>query len=203
MKIYYVGSVMERVAMDNMGPLPLSERHNTYVLAIEGYFSKWVEAYPNPAQEAETVAQVCVQQFVSHYGMPVQIHTDKWTHCGSKFFRELCHLLGIDKTRTTALHPQSDGMVERYNSTIEYMLATCVGKDQNNWDSLLPLQMMAYRSAEHDTTKYSPNAMMCGGDIRQSVDLLYGTESNTDKFDNLPDYIHNIKTYLDTVHEFA
>jgi hypothetical protein len=53
-------------------------------------------------------------------------------------------------------HPQSDGMVERYNSTMEAMSATCVTKDLKNWDALLPLQMMAYRSAEHDTTKYSP-----------------------------------------------
>jgi len=133
----------------------------------------------------------------------MQIHTDQGTNFGSKFFRELCHLLGIDKTRTTALHPQSDGMVERYNSTMESMLATCVAKDQKNWDSLLPLQMMAYRSAEHDTTKYSPNVMMFGRDVRQSVDLLYGTVSNTENFDNLPDYVHNIRTYLDTVHEFA
>ena len=62
---------------------------------------------------------------------------------------------------------------------------------------------MAYRSAEHDTTKYSPNMMMFGRDVRQPVDLLYGTVSNTENFDNLSDYVHNIRTYLDTVHEFA
>jgi hypothetical protein len=65
------------------------------------------------------------------------------------------------------------------------------------------LQMMAYRSAEHDTTKYSANMMMFGRDVRQPVDLLYGTVSNTENFDNLSDYVHNIRTYLDTVREFA
>ena len=62
---------------------------------------------------------------------------------------------------------------------------------------------MAYRSAEHDTTKYSANMMMFGRDVRQPVDLLYGTVSNTENFDNLSDYVHNIRTYLDTVREFA
>jgi hypothetical protein len=85
-------------------------------------------------------------------------------------------------------------MVERYNSTVEAMLAACVTKDKNNWDVLLPLQMMAYRSAEHDTTKYSPNMMMFGRDVRQPEDLLYGTVSNTENFDNLSDYVHNIRT---------
>jgi hypothetical protein len=45
--------------------------------------------------------------------------------------------------------------------------------------------------------------MMFGRDVRQPVDLLYGTVSNTENFDNLSDYVHNIRTYLDTVHEFA
>jgi hypothetical protein len=57
----------------------------------------------------------------------------------------------------------------------------------------LKLQMMAYRSAEHDTTKYSPNMMMFGRDVRQPVDLLYGTVSNTENFDNLSDYVINLK----------
>jgi hypothetical protein len=42
-----------------------------------------------------------------------------------------------------------------------------------------------------------------GRDVRQPENLLYGTVSNTENFDNLSDYVHNIRTYLDTVHEFA
>ena len=203
MKTYKVDCVMERVAMDKMGPIPLSNRNNKYVLVIQDYFSKLVEAYLLPDQEAETVAQVFVEQFVSHWGVRMQIHTNQGSNFESKLFRELCTLLGIDKTRTTGLHPQSDGMVERYNATMEAMSATCVTKDQKNLDSLLPLQMMAYPSAEHDTTKYSPNVMMFGRKLRQPVDLLYGTVSNTENFDNLSDYVHNTRTYLDTVYGFA
>ena len=84
--------------MDIMGPLPLSNRNNRYVLVIQDDFSKWVEAYPFPDQEAETVAQVFVEQFVSHWGVPMQIHTDQGSNCESKLFDELCNLLGIDKT---------------------------------------------------------------------------------------------------------
>ena len=42
--------------------------------------------------------------------------------------------LGIHKTRTTALHPQSDGIVERYNRTVENQLATFVQDHQKDWD---------------------------------------------------------------------
>ena len=84
--------------MDIMGPQPLSNGNNRYVLVIQDYFSKWVEAYPLPDQDAETVAQVFVEQFVSHWGVPMQIHTDQGSNFESKLFHELCNLLGIDKT---------------------------------------------------------------------------------------------------------
>ncbi|CAC5416728.1 unnamed protein product [Mytilus coruscus] len=63
--------------------------------------------------------------------------------------------------------------------------------------------MMSYRSAEHDTTKFSPNVMLFGRDVRHPIDVLYGTVSNNENFDNLPDYVMQIRTYLDNVHEIA
>ncbi len=56
----------------------------------------------------------------------------------------MCRLLGMNKTRTTALHPQSDGMVERYNRTIEAQLAMFVEQHQRDWDQHVPLLLMAY-----------------------------------------------------------
>jgi hypothetical protein len=62
----------------------------------------------------------------------------------------------IDKTRTTAFRPQSDGLVERFNRTLEDILSKYVSQNQKDWDEQLPWALMAYRSSEHDTTKFSP-----------------------------------------------
>ncbi|KAG5889245.1 hypothetical protein JTB14_006381 [Gonioctena quinquepunctata] len=62
-------------------------------------------------------------------------------------FQEICLLLNIRKTRTTALHPQSDGMVERMNRTINPHLSKVVSDHQRDWDQYLHLFLMAYRSA--------------------------------------------------------
>ena len=111
------GFPMERVALDIMGPLPRSDRGNRYLLVLSDYFTKWVEAYSIPNQEAMTIARKVVEEFICRFGVPLAIHTDQGRQFESTLFREMCHLLDIDKTRTTAFHPQSDGLVERMNRT--------------------------------------------------------------------------------------
>jgi hypothetical protein len=74
---YVVGLPMERVAVDVLGPLPVSDSGNKYILIAMDYFTKWPEAYPLPNQEAETVAKVLVDQFVCRFGAPAELHSDQ------------------------------------------------------------------------------------------------------------------------------
>ena len=70
-----VGTPMQRVAMDILGPLPVTARENKYVLVLGNYFTKWVEAYPIPNMEAKTVAELFVNQFIARFGVPDILHT--------------------------------------------------------------------------------------------------------------------------------
>ena len=67
--------------------------------------------------EASTVAKLMVEQLLLRFGVPDQIHSDQGRQFESKLFAEMFDLLHVDKTRTTPYHPQSDGMVERFNKT--------------------------------------------------------------------------------------
>ena len=147
-----VGAPMERVAVDVLGPLPESDQGNKYLLIIADYFTKWTEAFSIHDQEAITVAEILVKEVVSRYGVPLVLHSDQGRNFESNVFAEMCRLLGIQKTRTTALHPQSDDMVERFNRTLEAQLAKFVSEHQRDWDHHLQLLMMAYRTSVHDTT---------------------------------------------------
>ncbi|PIK35202.1 Retrovirus-related Pol polyprotein from transposon [Apostichopus japonicus] len=144
LKQYGSGHTMQRCAMDIMGPLPKSTRGNRYVLVIADYFTKWTEAYPMADMEAETVARLLVEQFICRYGVPDELHTDQGRQFESELFQHMCRLLDINKTRTTPFHPQSDGMVERFNRTLAEMLSAVVAKDQLDWDSWIPYVLMAY-----------------------------------------------------------
>ena len=77
MQTYMAGKPMERIAMDIMGPLVTSRRGNKYVLVVGDYFTKWTEAYPLPDQKAETVATALVDNFITRFGLPKEIHTDQ------------------------------------------------------------------------------------------------------------------------------
>ena len=58
------------IALDILGPLPLSNKGNKYILVVSDYFTKWPEAYSLPNQEATIVAEVLVKEFVSCFGVP-------------------------------------------------------------------------------------------------------------------------------------
>lgn len=169
-----VGFPMERVAMDIMGPLPISERGNRYLLVVMDYFTKWAEAYPLPNQEAVTVAQAFVTQFVCRYGMPMQIHTDRGKNFDSRLLQAICQLMEISKTLTSSYRPQSDGLVERLNRTLEDMVSKYVQYDQRDWDVHIPFVLMAYRASPQETTGISPNLMMFGREIGLPLNVVAG-----------------------------
>ena len=134
MKTYNIRAPMERITIDVMGPLLATDRHNKYILFISNYFTKWTESYPMPNQEAETVANVVVREFILRFGVLRQLHTVQGRNFESMLHHEMCRIMEIDKTRTTPLSPQSDGKVERFKSTLEAMLSKFVDEDQNDWD---------------------------------------------------------------------
>ncbi|XP_033759501.1 uncharacterized protein LOC117341748 [Pecten maximus] len=59
----HAGYPMERIHMDILGPLPVSRDGNKYILMLVDQFTKWLECFPLPCQNAETVAKTAVDGF--------------------------------------------------------------------------------------------------------------------------------------------
>ncbi|KAF8781568.1 Retrovirus-related Pol polyprotein like [Argiope bruennichi] len=148
-----------------------------------------------------TVAEILVQNWISRYGVPLQLHSDQGRNFDSAVFRRLCEIHGIDKTRTTALHPQLNGMVERFNRTILNSLSLLVLRNQPDWDKKLPLFLLAYRSAVHETTGYSPSQMLFERDLRLPADLLFTRPPDAPLA--LEEYVETLRTRMEEVHHLA
>ena len=91
---------------------------NRYLLVAVDCFTKWVEAFPLKNVRSKIIAETFLNQIIFSHGVFLEVYTDQGRNFESKIFRELSRLLGIKKTKTTALHPQSDGQIERQHQTI-------------------------------------------------------------------------------------
>ncbi|GBN44542.1 Retrovirus-related Pol polyprotein from transposon 412 [Araneus ventricosus] len=184
-----------------LGSFPVTTKGNRYVIVLMDYFIKWPEAIPIPDEETSTVAEELVRSWISCYVVPMILHSDLSTNFNPALFTELCKPLEILKTRTTSLHPQSDGMVKRFNRTILNNLSLFVSRDQTDWNTHLPLFLLAYRSAEHEVTGLTPAEMLFGRTLRLPYYILFGRPSETPSSPNK--YMKNLEARLESVHAFA
>ena len=151
-----VSRPFEKVSLDIMGPLPISSRGCKYILVVTDLFTKWVEAFPLKDTVSSTLARILVDEVISRYGMPESIHSDQGANLRSELICLLCALLGMDRTQTSAYHPQGNGQVERFNRTVEAIIAKHVKENQRDWDSCLPKALWVYRTSIQESTGFTP-----------------------------------------------
>ena len=168
------GYPMQLVATDILGPLPLTENGNSYLLVATDYFTRWVEAYPIPNQEAVTVANKLTKEFFFRFSLPDQLHSDQGRQFESTLISEVCKILQIHKSRTTPYHPQGDGLVERFNRTLLDMLSTTIKDHQGSWEDRVQAVCLAYNTSVQPTTGYTPFYLMFGRQARLPIDIMFG-----------------------------
>ncbi|GFX71951.1 retrovirus-related Pol polyprotein from transposon 412 [Trichonephila clavipes] len=173
LQLYIVGSPFERIAFDIIGSFPRSSDGSNKILL----------------------------HWISRFGVPLQLHSNQGRSFDSAVCKRLCEILAIDKTRRTALHPRSDGMVERFNRTILNSFSLLISSNQLDWDKKLLFFLLVYRSAVHVITSFSPSQMLFGRDLLLPADLL---------FSRLPDaplapeeYIVKLQARVEEMHHLA
>jgi hypothetical protein len=90
------------------------------------------------------------------HGLPCNIVSDRGPQFVAEFMRELCRLLGIQVSASTAYHPQSDGQTERVNQEVEQYFRLFVNERQDDWDELTPMAEFAYNNHVHASTQHTP-----------------------------------------------
>ena len=148
--------------VDLVGPLTESYRGNSYIMVVGDYFTRWMEAFLIPNQEATTVAEKLIDEVFLRFSIPKQLHSDQGRQFESKLMAEVYRLLNIQKTRTTPYHPQSDGLVERFNKTLLDVLSACAKDHPFEWEHYIRKVCMAYNSSVQASTGYMPFYLMFG-----------------------------------------
>uniref|UniRef100_A0A8C1LPZ1 Gypsy retrotransposon integrase-like protein 1 n=1 Tax=Cyprinus carpio TaxID=7962 RepID=A0A8C1LPZ1_CYPCA len=161
----------ERIGMDLVGPLPKSARGHEHILVIVDYATRYPEAIPLRKATTKAIAQELFL-LCSRVGIPSQILTNQGTPFMSRMMADLCKLLKVQQLRTMVYHPQTDGLVERFNQTLKQMLRRVTAEDNRDWDKMLPYVLFGVREVPQASTGFTPFELLFGRQPRGLLDVV-------------------------------
>jgi hypothetical protein len=169
-----------QVGIDLVGPFTRSCSGNQYIAVMSDYFTKWVEAAPLPDKSAASIAQF-IYSVICRMGCPSIMISDQGKEFVNNLNKELCQKTGIEHRIASAYHPQTNGLTERMNQTLQRSLAKLCEESKDDWDTKVDSILMGYRAAKQASTKYSPFYLIHKWDMRLPVDVNVGTMATSEE----------------------
>ncbi len=151
----------EIIGMDLIGPLERSAQGQLFALVLVDYATRYPEAVTLRNISAKSVAEALFRM-ISRVGIPREILTDQGMAFMSRTIRKLYELLGIKSVRTSIYHPQTDGLVERFNRTLKTMIQKFVHEDAKNWGRWLEPLLFAVRGPASLHRVFPPSSSFMG-----------------------------------------
>ena len=159
----------DRVAVDVLGPFPVTHSGSRYIVVFSDYYTRWPEAFALPSCEAHRIASLLINEIMTRHSAPRTLLSDRGRNFLSALVKETCKMMNTSKLNTTAYHPQTDGLVERFNGTLAQTLSMFVSSNQKDWDQHLPQVFFAYRVSPNATTGESPFYLLYGREPRLPI----------------------------------
>jgi hypothetical protein len=189
----------EFVAVDFLGPLTRTTQRNVSILVVTDYLTRWAEAIALPNQQARTYASAFIERIVLRHGAPRVLLSDNAKDFTGVVASEIYELCKIRKIKTSAYHPQTNGLTERFNHTLVTMLRQYIDEHQTDWDTYLPYVMFAYCTAQQETVKHSPFYLLYGREPQMPIDAMLPV-SVDNLFESPTKYVEEIQRRMHIAH---
>jgi predicted aspartyl protease len=175
LKTYEAYGFGDRLHVDLTGPHPPSRQGSTYILTAIDAYTRFLIAVPLRNKSAEAVANALVERVFTPFGCWRTMVSDQGTDFNNAILNSVAEMLSIQKFRTTAYRPSSNGRVERVHRTINQLLAKVVSQsNQRDWQDRLPMVVAAYNAAYHESVGHSPYFLTYGREYSIPLDVQLG-----------------------------
>lgn len=162
----------KRVAVDLVGPIqPTTSKGNRYILTVVDFATRYPEEVALKGIETEMVAEALVDIFC-RTGVPKEMLTDMGSQFTSELMAEVSRLMSMHQLTTTPYHPMCNGLVERFNGTLEQILRRLCSERPADWDKYHPASLFAYRDAPQESLGFSPFELVYGHEVRRPMKIL-------------------------------
>ena len=173
------GGPLEEVMVDFVGPFQAAQTHKfRYLLQIQDVFSRYLMFIPCEDCRAPTAAESLMDRWVSLFGIPKSLRSDRGTHFVAEVFEKMCKISGIRHNLGSPEHPQSQAQVERQNQLVNHLRCLC-DNDLERWPSLIMKVQCSHNAAKNATTGFSPARLVLGKELELPEDLI--AEEDTEK----------------------
>lgn len=199
-----INTPFSRVVMDLVGPLPRTSEGHKFILVLCDYATRYPEAVPLKSTTSLDIAKAMTMVF-ARTGFPEEVLTDRGSNFCSEVMEGVFKIMGTRHIKTSAYHPECDGLVEWFNGTLKKSLqkyALTAGKE---WQDSLPYILFAYREMLHSATGHTPFELLYGRNPRGPINVLYEEwlESTPELGKDVVSYLQDVYLQLEKTHESA
>lgn len=161
----------DHIHVDIVGPLPYSAGYR-YIFTCIDRFTRWPEAVPVQDITVDTIARALIDTWISRFGVPLRLTSDRGSQFESKLWDKLMTILGIRRLRTASYHPQANGMVERFHRQLKASLTAAA--QNTEWSQALPLVLLGIRTSLKQDLGHSAAELVYGAPLRLPGEFLCG-----------------------------
>ncbi len=118
----------------------------------------------------------------------------------SRVMADLCRLLQVQQLRTSVYHPQTDGLVERFNQMLKQMLRRVVAEDGRDWDLMILYVLFGIREVPQASTEFTPFELLFGRQPRGLLDVVREAwENQPAPHHSLIEHVRGMRERIDRV----